>query len=90
MHKLMSRWSDPLRPILIPLNTMVGTVSEAKATPKWTQENVEKLFDLAYKVPIDRRTRLFNDILHSIEVDYWTWGVDDVMCKRLVGVMDTL
>jgi hypothetical protein len=86
----MRRLSDPLRPILLPMNTMVGIVSEAKATPEWTLENIDKLIDLAYKVPIQRRTTLFYDVLHSIEVDYWTWGVDDAMCKRLVSVMDTL
>jgi hypothetical protein len=86
LNKLYARWADPTRPVLLPLDTMVGRLAELSAVRRWTQENVELLLDVANDMINASLNPPYNltQLVYMVEVDYWTWGVDDAICKRLV------
>lgn len=88
INNMIQRWKNPERSVLLPTTTRPGRISELRAVPKWTSTNVDKLLDTVYElVPYESRSDEVKKLIGDIEIDYWTWGVSDDKCKRLVQLV---
>lgn len=78
MEKLMSRWSDPSRPNLLPKPGRVGQYSEIKSMPDFGKYNPTTLIEAADECDIQSKIRF------DVECDAALWGTDPERCALLV------
>lgn len=86
MSALFEKWNDPRRYNLLPRDDIVSLQAEARSVKTWDEKNIEKLVELAYKVPMNKRTPAFTNKLRTIEKMYWFLDVNDSVCKDFVNM----
>ena len=85
LGKFYTRWAESYRPTLLPKEDKItARMAEIRNVRTWTSNNVETLLDCAYDVRIVRNTTDLESAIRNVELDYYTWGVDNNTCKRLV------
>ncbi len=86
MSRLFEKWSSPTRYNLLPKDDVVSLQAEALSVKTWNEQNIFKLIELAYKIPVHKRSVEFNNTLPTIEKMYWTLNVNDDVCKKFVNM----
>lgn len=86
MSLLFEKWNSPTRYNLLPKDDIVSLQAEALSVKTWNSDNIPKLLELAYKVPMNKRSTEFTRTLRIVEKMYWSLNIDDEICKNFVNM----
>lgn len=78
LQKMMARWAEPTRPVLLPKMSILGNITEARAVSNWNKFNINLLLNLADELEILSQTRW------AVECDALFHGINQDHCRQLV------